>query len=408
MLANSLRQMLRDLLSQKLRTLLTLFGIVWGTAAISLLMAFGAGYHYELVRSAAGLGNQIVIVWPSLTSRPFDGLGKGRRIQISEEDIHLVKRRAVGLGEISAEYQASLKLRLEARTLNVPITGVEPSFAALRNLIPAAGGRFINHHDHQRRRRVAFLGDRLSEQLFGTENPVGRTVQIHGSPFLVVGVMQAKNQNSNYSGPDNRRVYMPSSTFRALTGRKYISNFVFTATDVSLTDPVKDQVMQVLAKRHRFDPEDKEAMQMWDTTGMTRFLDDFMFAFQVFLGVVGSLTLVVGGIGMSNIMNVVVEERTREIGIKMALGARPRSVLRQLLLETAAITVAGGVLGLILAWALCALAPALEMTRMVGEPRMSVGVAAFSAALLGLIAAVAGYFPARTAARLDPVVAMKM
>ncbi len=173
------------------------------------------------------------------------------------------------------------------------------------------------------------------------------------------------------------------------------------------TEQVTEEVLTVLAGKFRFDPEDREALMMWDTTEFARFMDDFMLAFRLFLLGIGVLTLAVGAIGVSNIMNVVVEERTPEIGIKMALGARPRGILGQFLLETLIVTAAGGVIGLLITAGFCALFPD-GLVEYVGDPRVSPGVAGVTATLLGLIGLVAGYFPARKAAELDPVVAMKM
>jgi putative ABC transport system permease protein len=187
-----------------------------------------------------------------------------------------------------------------------------------------------------------------------------------------------------------------------------MDNFVFTGRDVTRTKEASAEVLRVLAGRHRFDPEDKEALAMWDTSDMAKFFDTFMLAFRLFLGIVGSLTLVVGGIGVSNIMNVVVEERTREIGIKMALGAQPRGVLGQFLAETLVITAVGGAIGLAVTYGLCRLFPAFGATEFVGDPHLSPGLAFATVVLLGTIGLIAGYFPARTAARLDPVVAMRM
>jgi putative ABC transport system permease protein len=201
---------------------------------------------------------------------------------------------------------------------------------------------------------------------------------------------------------------IPATTMRALTGAKYMDNFVFTGRDVTRTKEASAEVLRVLAGRHRFDPEDKEALAMWDTSDMAKFFDTFMLAFRLFLGIVGSLTLVVGGIGVSNIMNVVVEERTREIGIKMALGAQPRGVLGQFLAETLVITAVGGAIGLAVTYGLCRLFPAFGATEFVGDPHLSPGLAFATVVLLGTIGLIAGYFPARTAARLDPVVAMRM
>ena len=407
-IANVLRQLSRDLRSQKLRTFLTIFGIVWGTVAVSLLLAFGQGFHRQVKKNSAGIGEDIVIAWPSLTSIPYEGLGKGRRIRLVDEDVDLIRAQAEGLAAISAEYSTNLKLVYGTRTLGVDAAGVRPVYGEIRNLIPQKGGRFLNPIDETRERRVAFLGDKLAEDLFKKDEPVGRTFLLRGSPFLVIGVLKKKEQDSNYSGPDDQKIFMPASTFRALTGEKYMDNFVFKAADSSKTPDLKADVVRILAKKYRFDPKDKEALAMWDTTQMFQFLDNFMIAFRLFLGVVGSLTLVVGGIGVSNIMNVVVEERTREIGIKMALGARPGAILAQFLLETLTVTGVGGLLGLAIAGGVCAVFPLFGLSEFVGRPVISASVALVTAGLLGAVGLLAGWFPAREASRLDPVVAIKL
>ncbi|MDX1502880.1 MAG: ABC transporter permease [Thermoanaerobaculia bacterium] len=407
-LGNALRQLLRDLRAQKLRTFLTTLGIVWGTVAVSLLLAFGGAFHRQMQKNAAGLGRGIVIAWPSQTSIPFEGLGKGRRIRVTAEDLDLVRKRAQLVGAVSAEFQDTLTLQLGPRRLAVEVSGVDPPYGEMRNLIPQAGGRFLNPLDSETKRRVAFLGNELAEQLFGATDPVGQIFRLHGSPFTVVGVLKRKVQQSSYSGRDKDKVVIPASTFRALTGEKYVSNFIFTAAALGRSEAAADEVLAILAARHRFDPRDEEALSIWDTTEMARFLDTFMNAFKAFLAIVGSLTLVVGGIGVSNIMNVVVEERTSEIGVKMALGAKPRGILGQFLVETLIVTAVGGAIGLAITAAICAGFPALGLTDFVGRPEVSTPVAAITASLLGLIGLVAGYFPAKTAADLDPVVAMKM
>jgi putative ABC transport system permease protein len=407
-LGNILRQLSRDLKSQKLRTFLTTFGIVWGTVAVRLLLAFGEGFHHQLVKNSAGLGNGIVICWPSMTSIPFEGLGKGRRIRLDEDDIELIRKKSMLVDQISSEYTDTLKLQLGPKTLAVDVSGVLPPFGEMRNMISQTGGRFMNPIDEALKRRVAFVGDELAETLFGGSDPVGQVVRIHGSPFTIVGMMKPKIQDSSYSGRDKDKIMIPASTFRALTGHKYMSLFIFTAKDVTRTKQATEEVLAIIARQHRFDPADKEALSVWDTSEAFEFLATFMLAFKLFLGVVGSLTLVVGGIGVSNIMNVVVEERTREIGIKMALGARPGSILLQFMLETLIITGVGGVVGLAITASLCAAFPALGLADYVGNPTISPLVAGVTASLLGAIGLLAGYFPARDAARLDPVVAMKL
>jgi len=404
-----IRQVVRDLRAQRLRTLLTTLGIVWGTAAVSLLLAFGGGLQKQLLKSQAGLGNQIVITWPSLTSIPWEGLGRGRRIRLDETDMARIRTQIPsGLAGVSGEWGEMLKMVWRDRTLSVQVSGVEPGFGEMRNIIPAAGGRFLNVRDEMERRRVLFMGDTLAKDVFGDKvDPVGKTVLLSGSPFLVVGTLQEKPQDSSYGQRDTEMVWMPASTFRTLTGHKYVNNFIFQATDPARTADLKAEIVRVVAARHRFSPEDKEALGMWDTTEGFKFLETFMLAFRAFLGIIGALTLIVGGIGVSNVMNVVVEERTREIGIKMALGARPNAILVQFLAETLLITVTGGALGLLMTSALCAVFPSFGLEEYVGTPAVSPLVAGTTAALLGGIGLLAGWFPAREASLLDPAVAMK-
>ncbi len=402
-----LRQLLRDVTSQKLRTFLTTFGIVWGTVAVSLLLAFGNGLHRQQIKSIAGLGDRIVIGWAMRTSMTYEGLGKGRRIRLTEDDIDYLKAQVPLLAGISSEYSENLIARYGDRQRAVDVSGVSPIYGRMRNMIPAAGGRFINPVDLAERRRVVFVGNEIAEDLFGTQDAVGKEVIIHGSPFTVVGVLIKKEQDSSYSGRDHSKMIIPGSTFRALTGAKYMNNFIYKAPRPDLNKQLTVEVRHALAKRLRFDPADDQAVQVWDTTDMFVFFDAFMLGFKVFLGIMGVLTLVVGGIGVSNIMNVVVEERTREIGIKMALGARHRTVLRQFMFETLLLTAIGGAIGLALSFGICSVFPR-SLEEYVGIPFLSPGLAAMTAGVLGLVGFLAGYFPARDAARLDPVIAMKL
>ncbi|HEU4887003.1 MAG TPA: ABC transporter permease [Thermoanaerobaculia bacterium] len=402
------RQLIRDVRTEKLRTFLTVFGIVWGTVAISLMLAFGTGLHKNLIKQTAGLGDRIVIAWPGLTSIPFEGLGKGRRLRVTEEDIGAIRNEVVGLKAISGEYMTSMRLDYGTKTMSIDVSGVASEFGGMRNLVPSSGGRFVNPIDDREQRRVIFLGDKLAENIFGAgTDSIGKIVLVNQSPFLVVGVLVKKAQDSSYSGRDNEKAFIPSSTFRALSGDKYVDNMVFQAGNSGETKQVIERVRAAFGNRLRFDAKDKEAMSMWDTTEQFQFFDIFMLSFNAFLGIIGVLTLIVGGIGVSNIMNVVIEERTREIGIKMALGAKSRSILMQFLLETLMITVFGGLIGFIISLGICAIFPA-SLYDYVGKPEVSPIVALFTSIALGLVGVVAGYFPARDASRLDPVAAMKL
>jgi putative ABC transport system permease protein len=401
------KQLFRDVRTEKLRTFLTVFGIVWGTVAISLMLAFGTGLHKRLIENTAGLGDRIVIAWPGLTSIPYEGLGKGRRLRITEEDIAAIRSQVAGLKSISGEYMTNMRLDYGTKTMSIDVSGVTTEFGGMRNLIPQMGGRFVNPIDDENQRRVIFIGDQLATNVFGTTDPIGKVVLVNQSPFQVIGVLVKKSQDSSYSGRDNEKAFIPSSTFRALSGDKYVDNMVFQGETAKDSKAVIERIRTAFGHRLRFDPKDKEAMSMWDTTEQFQFFDTFMLAFNAFLGLIGVLTLIVGGIGVSNIMNVVVEERTREIGIKMALGAKQRYVLGQFLLETLLVTGAGGLIGFAISLGICAVFPA-QLHEYVGTPVVSPVVALFTTMALGLVGLVAGYFPAREASRLDPVVAMKL
>jgi putative ABC transport system permease protein len=402
-----LRQILQDVRHQRLRTLLTLLGITWGTVSVSLLVSFGEALQKRIVKNQRGLGENIVIAWPSRTSIPYQGLGKGRPIRVDEDDMEAL-RREIPEATFSAEYQKEKNaFRRERVRISPQISASNTVFAVMRNIIPAAGGRFVNDLDINRRRRVVFLGDKLKTDLFGGEDAVGKTVMIDNTPFLVIGVMEKKAQDSSYSGRDQDKAFVPDTTYKGLYSQHWANNFIFQAPRESMVPEVTRRVYEVLGRRHQFDPKDKEALGMWDTTESEKFFRVFFGVFRAFLAIIGSFTLLVGGIGVSNIMYVVVEERTREIGVKLAVGAKPRFIQTQFRVETLTLTAVGGALGFLITLGVMAVFPA-SLDEYVGTPEASPVTILTTTILLGIVGLVAGYFPARKASLLDPVVALKL
>ncbi len=405
----SIKQFFNDMRRQKLRSALTMFGIFWGTCSIVLLFAFGKGVTEAQIKSQKGLGDNITIVWPGVTSKEFRGLPTGRPIRISEEDIAYLKDRATTISRISPEYQRwSVRLNYGKQSTLRYVGGVWPDFGEMRNVIPAEGSRFINERDIAEKRRVIFLGDALKKDLFDTEEAVGKRILVNGTPFTVIGVMKEKEQNSSYTGRDNRHSWIPASTFRAMFSRLYVNLFIVQAPPTLSMELTKSEIYELLGARHKFDPSDKETLGMWDTTRGIAFLKTFFLAFQYFLVGIGVATLITGGIGVSNIMNVVLEERTKEIGIKMALGARKGTILMQFVTETLVITAVGGFLGFLFAYVIVQLFPMLRLEEYIGIPRVDVGGAIMVTIVLGLVGLTAGFFPARRAANLQPVEALKL
>jgi len=404
----SLKQFLSDLRRQKLRTVMTMFGIFWGTCSIVLLFAFGKGITAQQLKSQKGLGENILIVWPGITSKDFAGLPKGRRVQPNEDDIAYIKERAKTIERISPENGRDMTVKYGKQNTRRQVIGVWPEFGVMRNLVPTYGSRFINERDIKDRRRVIFLGDALAKDLFGDSAAVGQEILLNGMPFVVVGVMKTKDQDSSYRGRDNRMGFMPHSTYQAMFSERYCDDFVAQCYPQYTGAITQKEIYTLLGQKYKFDPNDEGALSVWDTTEGFAFLKNFFYAFSTFLVGIGVATLITGGIGVTNIMNVVLEERTKEIGIKMALGARKSAILSQFIVETLVITLVGGVLGFCFAYAIVQVVPLFGGEEYIGVPEVDMMASVMVVIVLGLVGFVAGIFPARRAANLQPVQALKL
>ena len=405
----TIKQFLNDLRRQKLRSAMTIFGIFWGSCSIVLLFAFSTGLTEAQLKATKGLGDNIAIFWPGITAKEFQGLPKGRRVRPTEEDIILLKRKGKTINRISPEYARwNVNMQYKKQATLRQVTGIWPEFGEMRNVIPDAGSRFINDLDMKNKRRVIFIGNLLKEDLFGEEDAIGQEILLNGMPFTVIGVMKEKRQDSSYSNRDSRKGFIPSTTFKTMYSNRYMNNFVVQNKSTTTMAFTKKEIYELLGAKYKFDPTDDEALQVWDTTLGFAFLKTFFTAFKWFLVGIGFATLITGAIGVTNIMNVVLEERTKEIGIKMALGARKSSIMLQFVFETVLITGLGGMLGFIFAYVIVAIVPMLNLGDFIGTPRVDISAGVLITIVLGVIGLIAGFFPARRAANLEPVKALKL
>ncbi len=403
-LLDAARQLWADLSAQRVRTTLTVLGITWGTVAVVVLLAFSVGLERQTIKRFHGLGDRIVILFGGRTTMPHAGFREGRSIRLRETDAETLARRIPDITMISPEYSTrAAPVRYGRNGVNPNITGIYPIYGEMRNIFPLPGGRFINERDQRERRRVVFLGDEVARVLFGDADPVGEQVRIGDSPFTVIGVLQPKIQNSSYNSRDEDRVFIPAGTHAALFGSRFVSNLVYRTADAARTEAVEARVYEVLGAKYRFNPGDDDALGVWDTAEWERMFGFLFLGFKIFFAIVGSFTLSVGGIGVANIMYIVVRERTNEIGIKRSLGATRRSIMWQFLTESMLIVVAGAALGVVVSLGIVKLMSLVPMQEFVGTPTISLQVAAVTMALLASIAMLAGFFPARRAAALDPV-----
>jgi putative ABC transport system permease protein len=402
----------RTLWAHKLRTFLTMFGIAWGIVSITLMIAAGEGLRVGQKRQRENLGKDIMIVFAGRTSLQAGGMRAGRRVIWLDRDWLAVQGEAAACKYVLPELGNPATVRSLYNSGTMTVAGSLPPFAEIRTL-PVAQGRFYDWQDQAEARRVAFLGSDAKKQLFGTRSALGETIELRGIPYTVIGVMREKQQNSSYDGFDVRKVFVPfSAMIRDIPNPppwpgNSVDRLLVVPKSWEEHEACKTQVRRTLARLHDFDPNDKEAAGIWDTVEEAKAFQMIVDGMNYFLGAVGVTTLFLGGIGVMNVMLVAARERTREIGVRKAVGATRRAILGQFFIETLILVFLSGGVGLGIGYGICALVNLIPMPAFFAGLLPSFKSALLSFVLLGTVAVLSALYPARRAAAVDPIEALR-
>jgi putative ABC transport system permease protein len=401
-----------------LRTTLTAVGVFWGVLMLMVMVGFGNGLEGGVRRDMAGLATKSLFVWGWRTSLPYKGMRPGKFVRLMRADASALEANIPEIDAVAPRAAlgnrgAGALVTRGEKSGSFSVFGDVPAFIRIQPQNMTAG-RFLNALDMERRRKVAVIGNQVADVLFPHDaDPTGGTIRIKGVDFMVVGVFRTTAEGDRGDRIANT-IHTPLSTFQqTLRKEPWVNSFAILVRDGGDASAVERRVHDELARLHRFSPEDKEAVESWNAEAEFKKVTSLFIGISLLIWIVGSVTLLAGIIGVSNIMMISVRERTREIGVRRAIGATPATIIGMILKESTALTAAAGYLGL---------AAGVGVLELIGRvmkssggggpslfdaPRADFGVALAATAVVVLGGAIAGFFPAWNAVRIRPVVALR-
>jgi len=399
----------------RLRSILTMMGIVWGLTTVVLLLGYGQSVSAGVLNAFLGIGNNVILIWEGQTSMQAGGQRAGKRIHFKYEDVEAIREEAPLVRLVSAEWDDHFGYKYGDRVVTVSTKAVQYPYGEMRKL-NIAEGRYFEEGDSSEHRHVLVVGPNAAKKVFGSRDPVGEFVTINGQSWEVIGLLRLKIQDSSNNGPDNENFFMPFESMGDINDKRDPDVIVFQAVLPLLHKAALAQVREVLGRRHNFNPQDDKSTPEWDTVDDSKDIKQFGLALQLILGFIGMLTLGVGGVGVMNIMLVSVTERTKEVGLRKALGARNRDIAWQFLVEALVLTFAAGAVGMLVSVALAHSIPPMPLYSAMYKTanhegdiflRTSSSVMLIAFTILTFVGITAGLWPAWKAAQMEPVEALR-
>lgn len=409
------RQAIRALWHEKTKMILTILAIAWGTWTITMMLSIGEGLRLHFGQAVKNSGDRLLTITSGATSKVYQGISSNTPVPLMKEDYTSIQQGLNAIVRMSPLYNTTKKVTYQTKNFSIPLMAVNEQYAAIHQISIQSPGRFISPIDLLERRSVIVLGSKTAKQLFSTNlsGAIGQMILINQQPFQVIGVMKEKTEMMSKEGGDAFANWIPSTTYELIANPLYLDGIVLTYQDAKQLSAIKLQIQHSLALNHHVDPSDAGIVDFDDLAVSQEKINAFFIGMQLFLGIIGSFTLIIAAIGIANVMLTTIARSVREIAIRIAVGAKTYQILVGYLFQTVMATLFGGAIGLGLSYGTVALIQLIPMRGkiidVIGKPKpvLSIFVVLIVVGVLSGIGILAGFFPALKAANIDPSEALR-